>query len=57
MKSATVTHVSTQIEYVKDGNQFTPTANEKQDWTMFGLPSGVQRNRTVVGGILITAKP
>jgi hypothetical protein len=43
MKTATLVHVETGVEYYKDGSLFTPSANEKLLWSMFGMPNGVER--------------
>ncbi len=43
MKTATLVHVETGIEFYKDGSLYNPTQQEKLMWVLFGTPSGVER--------------
>ena len=43
MKTGTLIHIETGVEYYKDGSLYTPTFNEKLMWSLFGTPSGVER--------------
>lgn len=41
MKTATLVHVETGIEYYKNDILFIPSANEKLLWSLFGTPENV----------------
>ena len=43
MKTATLVHIETGVEYYKDGSLFTPSANDKLLWSLFGTPENVER--------------
>lgn len=43
MKTATLVHVETGVEYYKNDNIFTPSANEKLLWSLLGTPEGIVR--------------
>ena len=41
MKTGTLVHVETGVEYYKNDNIFTPSANEKLLWSLFGTPKEI----------------
>jgi len=43
MKTATLVHVETGVEFYKDGSLYTPTQEEKLLCAIFGTPSGIER--------------
>jgi hypothetical protein len=43
MKTATLVHVETGIEYYKNDVLFIPSANEKLLWSLFGTPQEIVR--------------
>ena len=43
MKTATLVHVETGVEFYKDGSLYTPTQEEKLLWALFGTPYEVER--------------
>ena len=40
---ATLVHVETGVEYYKNDNLFTPSADEKLLWSLFGMPKNIQK--------------
>lgn len=45
MKTATLVHVETGVEYYKEGelHSITPSAEQKLLWSLFGTPEGITR--------------
>lgn len=43
MKSATIVHQETGVEFYKDGELFNPTFNQKAMWILYGMPEDIQR--------------
>ena len=45
MRTATLVHVETGVEYYKEGelHPITPTAEQKLLWALFGTPEGIIR--------------
>lgn len=43
MKTATLVHVETGVEFYRNGALFNPSANEKLIWAIYSMPNDVER--------------
>jgi len=43
MRTATLVHVETGVEYYQNESLFSPTAEQKLLWALFGTPEGITR--------------
>jgi hypothetical protein len=43
MRTATLIHQETGVEFYKDGELFTPTHSQKAIWVLYGTPENIKR--------------